>query len=211
MNTPVHPWLADATRTLEANPQKISLLFASAGRGVGRTPVDPEGDPLGILGGTVDDHARAALIKTLAAPPVDASIGETVTELYRRGDDAERRGVLYGLNALARDGLPDDSPLVAAGREVVADALRTNDPRVVAASMGSFSGTHLDQYSWRHGVLKLIFMDVTLDVVDGLTDRHDEELGRMAEAFATERRAAGRPVSDDVLRLINPPNPHEEV
>ncbi|RIJ76202.1 sugar phosphate isomerase/epimerase [Nakamurella silvestris] len=210
VTTPEHPWLTEARNTLETNPGRISLLFAGAGRGVGRTPIDPDNDPQGIRRGTVDDHARAELVTTLRNHLPAAGFAETVVELYRRGDDAERRGVLYGLNTAAAQGLAEEDPLVPAGREIVADALRTNDPRVVAASMGTFSGRHLDQYSWRHGVLKLIFMDVTLDVVDGLQERTDEELSRMAVAFAAERHAAGRPVPEDVHRLTTPPTEREE-
>ena len=83
----------------------------------------------------------------------------------------------------------------------MSDALRTNDPRLVAAALGPFAAEHLDQHAWRHGVLKALFMGIPLDVVAGLERRADDELARMAVALIDERRAAGRAVSDDMPRL----------
>uniref|UniRef100_UPI00193A4226 EboA domain-containing protein n=1 Tax=Agromyces humi TaxID=1766800 RepID=UPI00193A4226 len=109
----------------------------------------------------------------------------------------ERRGVLRGLNAA-----PNVGPEVAVvGVELVGDALRTNDPRLVAAALGPFAADHLDEHGWRHGVLKALFMQLPLDVVAGLDRRADPELARMAAALIAERRAAGRAVSDDMTRL----------
>jgi hypothetical protein len=50
-------------------------------------------------------------------------------------------------------------------------------------------------------VLKALFMGIPLDVVAGLDRRADDELARMAVGLVEERRAAGRPVSDDMRRL----------
>ena len=47
-------------------------------------------------------------------------------------------------------------------------------------------------------MLKALFLGVPLARIDGLTARVGAELRRMVEAFARERRAAGRPVPDDV-------------
>ena len=56
-----NPWTTDRRRpTSPRNPQRIAVLFPAAGRAVGREPVDPGGDPLGLRHGTVDDLARAA-------------------------------------------------------------------------------------------------------------------------------------------------------
>lgn len=193
-------WTAEAVRTVAAEPDRIAELFPAAGRAVGRDPVAPDGDPLGLVHGTADDVAREQLVAALlaAVPPEPAA--RSLAELYRYGDDAERRGVLRGLNA----SVPGDAALVAAGLDLVADALRTNDPRLVAAAMGRFASTHLDQHGWRHGVLKTLFMGIPLAAVDGLAVRADDELTRMAAALVAERRAASRPISDDLARLAVP-------
>ena len=105
--------------------------------------------------------------------------------------------MLCGLNESSR--VPPE--VAATGIELVADALRTNDPRLVAAALGPFAAQQLDQHGWRHGVLKALFMGIPLEVVAGLEQRADPELARMAAALIAERQAADRVVSDDMTRL----------
>jgi hypothetical protein len=193
-----HPWTAAAVDTVAADPARVRRLFAEAGRAVGREPVDPA-DTQGV-GGTVDDLARAALVAALASS--DSSGADLVAALYREGDDAERRGVLRGLNLLVERDAELDPEWRRLGGELVADALRTNDPRLVAAAMGGFADAHLDDHAWRHGVLKLVFMGVPLSVVSGLERRRDAELSEMAARYADERRAAGRSIPDDISLLV---------
>jgi len=203
--TPPHAWTLTAGESVRSDPARIDALFAAAGREVGRDPLAGDADPLGLVHGTEDDRARAHLIAVLAASAEPATLAETLDRLYRYGDDAERRGVLVGLNGLFAAGLPDDrlsEAATTAGLELVRDALRANDPRLVAAAMGPFGAAHLDAHAWRHGVLKLVFMEVPLAVAARLDERRDAELERMADGFARERRAASRPVSDDVLALL---------
>lgn len=190
-------WITEGVLAVAAEPARIAELFPAAGRAVGRDPVAPDEDPLGLVHGTSDDRAREELLGALLAalPPQDAA--RVVDELYRYGDDAERRGVLRGLSAAD----PDAEPVVAAGLALVADALRTNDPRLVAAAMGPFGALHLDQHAWRHGVLKVLFMGVPLAAVADVDRRADDELARMAAALVAERRAASRPITDDMNRL----------
>lgn len=193
-------WITEGVLAIAAEPTRIAELFPAAGRAVGREPIAPDDDPLGLVHGTVDDRAREELLGALLAalPPQDAA--RALDELYRHGDDAERRGVLRGLSAAA----PDDEAVVTVGLELVADALRTNDPRLVAAALGPFGARHLDQHAWRHGVLKVLFMGIPLVTVADLARRSDDELARMAAALVAERRAASRPITDDMERLASP-------
>jgi hypothetical protein len=46
-------------------------------------------------------------------------------------------------------------------------------------------------------VLKALFVGAPLGKVVGLRERTTDELARMVDAYASERRAAGRPVPDD--------------
>lgn len=194
-----NPWTANAVIEIAAEPQRIAMLFPAAGRAVGREPVDPAADPLGLRHGTADDLAREQLVAALLATSAAESAANALGDLYRYGDDAERRGVLRGLNAAPE--AVRAAPVVDAGLDVVADALRTNDPRLVASALGDFAGTHLDDHAWRHGVLKVLFMGIPVDVVARLDDRGDDELGRMAEGLIAERRAAGREINDDMRRV----------
>ncbi|MEK8227552.1 hypothetical protein NKG05_17755 [Oerskovia sp. M15] len=72
----------------------------------GRAPLVPDLDPAGVLHGTLDDAARARLVVALAGTlPADGeSLATRLTETYQRGDTAERRGVLRGLDALVLAG-----------------------------------------------------------------------------------------------------------
>jgi L-ribulose-5-phosphate 3-epimerase len=190
-----HPWLVDAERKVRAEPSAIRTIFPAVGRKVGRDPLRPESDQRGLVHGTVDDLARTRLLAVLAEVLAADALADEVTQLYRYGDDAERRGVLRGLPAL-----PDE--LAPAGLELVNDALRANDIRLVAAALGPFAARHLDAHGWRHGVLKCLFVGVPLAAVADLERRTDAELLRMVSDYADERRAAGREVPADALRLL---------
>jgi sugar phosphate isomerase/epimerase len=190
-----HPWLVDAEAAVRADPAAIRTLFPAVGRKVGRAPLRPETDPQGLVHGTVDDLARTRLLAVLAEVLDGDALADEVAQLYRYGDDAERRGVLRGLTALPVTAAP-------AGTDIVKDALRANDIRLVAAAMGEFGGLNLDDHAWRHGVLKCLFTGVPLAAVASLERRTDAELLRMVGDYADERRAAGREVPADVRTLL---------
>jgi sugar phosphate isomerase/epimerase len=190
-----HPWLVEAEARVRADPVAIRTLFPAVGRKVGRGALRSESDPQGLVYGTVDDLARTRLLAVLAEMLDGAELAGEVAELYRYGDDAERRGVLRGLAALPAAAVP-------AGIELIKDALRANDIRLVAAAMGEFGARHLDDHGWRHGVLKCLFVGVPLAAVADLNRRTDAELLRMVGDYAAERRAADREVPSDAEKLL---------
>lgn len=197
-------WLQESMAVIVDEPATLPTIFAMAGRRMGREPLDPLTDPSGVLFGTGSDHARGELIGRVGEALPASDLADVLLTLYNRGDSAERRGVLRGLGALTnRSTLPDD--VVAAGLRLTAEALRTNESGVVAAAVGPFAATYLDQHAWRHAVLKLVFMGVSLRAVADLQVRADDELARMASDFAAERTAAGRPVPADVQLLLRSP------
>ncbi|WP_017627414.1 EboA domain-containing protein [Nocardiopsis chromatogenes] len=192
--------LAALVERVRREPGAIGALFPAVGREVGRGP-GPSGDPDGILGPTVQDEARTALVSALAAALGDTApdrLAEEVEALYRFGDAEEKRAVLRSLPALPGGGAASRA---AAG--VLADALRGNDPRLIAAALGTPAAAALDDHAWRHGVLKCLFSGVPLGAVHRLAERADAELGRMAAGYAAEREAAGRDVPDDARRLLS--------
>ncbi|MEV5608628.1 EboA domain-containing protein [Streptomyces sp. NPDC052225] len=166
----------------EKNPPVWESRFAEAGRRTGQ------------------DHADATRVLLLHAARADTA---TLTRLYAQGTAAERRAVLHALPHLVPG--PDALPLVD-------DALRTNDTRLVAAALGPYAASHLPDHSWRHAVLKCLFTGVPVDTVAGLRQRShgDSELARMLGDFAEERTAAGRPVPEDLHRVLalTAPAPH---
>ncbi|WP_030664165.1 EboA domain-containing protein [Streptomyces rimosus] len=138
-----------------------------------------------------EDDARVLLLHAVRPGAT------TLAQLYAHGTAAERRAVLRVLPHLPYLNPTDVLPLVE-------DALRTNDTRLVAAAVGP-AAEHLEDHAWRHAVLKCLFTGVPLDAVAGLERRAkgDRELARMLTDYAAERGAAGRPVPEDLHRVLN--------
>ncbi|MFD7628173.1 EboA domain-containing protein [Streptomyces sp. NPDC059851] len=177
--------LADGLAVVAADgPRALDRRFPAAGRDHGRGPLP------GWAGWTVEDAVRTLLLRALTRyGTTGAALAAEAAERYAHGDAAERRGVLRALPFL---------PVGDHAVHLVDDAVRTNDNRLIAAALGPYARAHLDQYRWRQAVLKCLFTGIPLARVSGLNERRDAELARMARAFATERRAAGRPVPADL-------------
>lgn len=137
-------------------------------------------------------HADAARVLVLHAARADP---DALTRVYRQGTADERRAVLHALPHLVPG--PEAVPLVE-------DALRTNDTRLLAAAAGPYAARHLAPHAWRHAVLKCLFTGVPVDSVADLARRArgDAELARMLGDYAAERTAAGRPVPEDLHRVL---------
>ena len=179
-------WSDDARRVVATEPDSVFGLFPAAARHARAEGRDGE----------------AVRVELLEAVPGDVEVVVRVaTTLYRRGDSAEKRAVLSALAVLDRE-TPRRPAVGDALLPVVRDALRTNDTRLVAAALGPYAATHLDEAAWRQGVVKAIFMSIPLDGVADLGRRTDDELRRMVGDFVAERRAAGRDVPADALRIL---------
>lgn len=186
-------WCAE----IEAAPTRIRTRFPAAAREIGRTPgtsPDPGAE-------RVEDDVRVSLLVALGrglAGDAD-TLSTEVHDLYRFGDADERRAVLLGLGPL-EDAIGDRAV------DLLHDALRTNDPRLVAAALGTYAA-RLDPAAWRQAVLKCLFVGVPLRLVAGLdrSDGSDDELRRMVADYAAERRAAGREVPADALSFLPAP------
>jgi hypothetical protein len=183
-------WFQDALARVRETPATIATVFPAVGRGVGRGLLDPdaEGDP--GTAWSVDDAARTLLLVALG----EHAEGE-LELLYRHGDARERRGVLRSLAFIEAD--------PALGLRLVDDGLRTNDVGLIAAAMGPYSAERLDDDAYRQGVLKCVFVGVSLDVVAGTQERATPELSAMLGRYVHERVAAGRTVPAGVWPLID--------
>jgi hypothetical protein len=186
-------WCAE----IETDPTRIRTRFPAAAREIGRSPgtaTEPGEE-------RVEDDVRLRLLSALG----DGLAGDTdrlsteVHDLYRFGDADERRAVLLGLGHL-------DAAIGDRAVDLLHDALRTNDPRLVAAAVGTYA-VRLDDAAWRQAVLKCLFVGVPLRLVAGLEARADDELRRMVADYAAERRAAGREVPADALPFLPAPTP----
>ena len=188
-------------------PSRVAVLFPAVGRRVARGP-GPSGDPTGTLGPTLEDLARIELLRTVVGSLSPTDAATEITDLYGYGDADEKRAVLHGLHLL--DGtVPEVSGAV---RDLLADALRTNDTRLIAAAAASPTQSLSDDHAWRQTVLKCLFVGVPLRLMAGLDTRGDLELARMCADFAHERTAAGRAVPTDVRSVLDrfPEHPFHE-
>jgi hypothetical protein len=180
---------------VRADPAVLRTLFPEVGRRVGRAALRPDRDPGGLVHGTVDDLARGRLLVALGATLPPDLLQAELLDLYDHGDSAERRAILRALHLLP-------GAVVQVGIRLVGDALRTNDSRLVAAALGPFAVRHLDAHSWRHGVLKCLFLGIPAEAIAGLAERTDAELIRMVTDYAAEREAAGREVPADARSIL---------
>lgn len=181
------PALDEMLVGLAAEPSTLGRLFPAAARRTARGPV----------AGTehrVEDAVRVELVAAAASRLSPSDLLAELHAIYRYGDADEKRAVLLALGAVDDAGVD--------GSEVLLDALRTNDVRLVAAAMGPHAD-RLGAHDWRHGVLKCLFVGVPLADVAGLATRADEELAAMVRRYVEERRAAGRPVPPDALMLLD--------
>jgi hypothetical protein len=189
-------WLDEALAAVESEARAVRTWFPAAARKVGGASLDVRDHDAGAPW-SANEAARALLLDALGD-----RVNEEIDDLYRYGDAAERRAILRSLHLLR---------VGDAGTALVIDALRTNDERLVAASLGPYAMENLDDNSLRHGVLKCVFMGLPLAGIPELDSRADAELARMLASYAHERVAAGRDVPADVWPLIDRFPPEAEL
>ena len=85
------------------------------------------------------------------------------------------------------------------------EAVRNHATPVVEAIAceNTFPARHFSEEAFNQLVLKCLFSDLSLRRVHGLARRVTPELRRMVEAYANERRAAGRPVPEDAALILS--------
>jgi hypothetical protein len=187
-------WIAEQ-RAAAADPTSVRIAFARAARRLGDRPIEPDGGlPAHMRGGhwRVVDLGRAVLVVAVVGADDGAAL---VERLYRTGELGEQESLLRMLALL---------PAPARFTAIAAEACRTNARSVFAAiaTHNPFPAAHFPEPAFNQMVLKAIFVGVPVAEVVGLTERANAELRRMALGYASERRAAGRGVPDDVARVV---------
>ncbi|WP_394825240.1 EboA domain-containing protein [Pendulispora albinea] len=122
---------------------------------------------------------------------------DLVRECYARGDNRERSAVLRAL------------PFLPGGAELVplaVESCRSSVDTVFGAICcdNPFPADHFPEGSFCQMVIKALFTGTPVARIVGLRGRTTPELVRMAGDFASERRAAGRAIPDDLQLLLGP-------
>jgi hypothetical protein len=197
-------WERAADRVSPDDDTGFAGAFAAAGRRLGAEAVrfaPNEQARLAEVGlrapgsWALDDLGRAALLVRAAERwPFEAHV-RLASDLFLKGDNRERRAVLQTLSVL-----PEPARFVP----LAVEACRTNVVPVFEAvacdnplPAACFPDLHFHQM-----VLKAIFVGVAVGRIEGLERRAGAELARMANDYASERRAAGRVVPPDVATVV---------
>jgi hypothetical protein len=183
--------------------------FAAAGRRLGRATIAVderaagglevrlarEGLPLPAGAWAADELGRAALLGAAleaGAPPTadDAGVVTRVEALYRGGELREQEAVARCLAHLPGPGrfVPLAVEMVRSNATALLEAIACRNP---------FPAAHVPDAAFNQMVVKCLFCGLPLAQIRGLDGRRSSELDRMIAAFASERRAAGRPVPAD--------------
>lgn len=189
-------WLREAIAGL-GDPARarvrLAAAFAGAARRLGTRPLPAQTAP-GTLA-TADELGRAVLLLAALERRPEAEHGALVAELFLKGEERERRAILRALPLL-----PEPGRFLTLARE----ASRTNSLHEfeAIACENPYPAQHFPETAFNQLVLKAIFLGVSVRRIQGLAERTNPELRRMARDTASERRAAGRPVPEDLDRIL---------
>jgi hypothetical protein len=143
---------------------------------------------------TLTDYARLWLLASALQQRADDAGPGFLSQLFEAGEMGEQVSILRVLPAL-----PEPGRFV----EIGVQACRTNAKDVFEAVVceNAFLATYFEPLSFNQAVMKAIFMEVPVSRIEQLERRITPELSRMAAAYASERRAAGRSVPSDAVYL----------
>ncbi len=142
------------------------------------------------------DVARLWLLREGLVTVPRQQWASSVETLFEGGELGEQVSLLRTLRGLPEAGLFSELGVAACRTNAVAvfEAISCENP---------YPMVHFDQLSFNQMAMKAVFLEVSLSRVRGLEKRNNDELRRMANDYAAERRAAGRVVPSD-LSLIDP-------
>ncbi|WP_437318374.1 EboA domain-containing protein [Sorangium sp. So ce385] len=185
--------------------------FTAAARALGKAPLALQADERDALeaalgsraveGWRLDELGRVTLLALVSRRLPEMEVESLLWTCYQQGDSRERQALLRAL------------PLVTGAERLLSlavDACRTNELPVfeAIACENRYPAAYFPDLNFNQMVLKAMFMGVALARIVGLERRRTSELARMAEDFASERRAAGRSVPADI-GLLTPEHEHE--
>ena len=169
-------------------------LFASVPRRLGQAATLTLDVPPDIVAArphlTFTDYVRLWLINQ-ALPQLAADAQpDWLLQLFEAGELGEQVSILRVLPLLS-----DPARFLETGVQ----ACRTNARDVFESIVceNPFLAEQFPPLNFNQAIMKAIFMEVPISRVTQLARRITPELSRMAAGYASERRAAGRPVPND--------------
>jgi len=198
---PAGPFIERALEAASA-PSSVAFraLFASVPRRLGASsrecpPAPPELVAAARPHLTWTDWVRVVMTcRALSGMPAGER-APVVLRLFEGGEIGEQESLLRTLALLPNPGDFVDTGLLGC---------RTNARRVfeAIACENPFPASHFPDLGFNQMVMKAIFIEVPVARIEGIAERRGAELVRMLEDYASERRAAGRPVPGDVDTLL---------
>jgi hypothetical protein len=188
----LHPgWLDEAMR------RPLGDAFSTAARVLGKATLSltseeersmREAGLVAVERWGLDELGRVALLVQPGVAP------EAIEQCFFRGDNRERQAVLKALPIL-------DEPARFLALGVEACRTSVEDVFRAIACDNPFPARHFAPASFNQMVLKAIFNGIPISGIVGLEAHVTPELLRMADDYASERRAAGRAVPTDIALL----------
>ena len=169
-------------------------LFASVPRRLGKAATLTLDRPPELVAArphcTLTDYLRLWLLTQALPQLAPTAQPDWLVQLFEAGELGEQVSILRVLPLL-----PDPARFLETGVQ----ACRTNARDVFEAIVceNPFLVEHFPPLNFNQAIMKAIFMDVPISRVTDLARRITPELSRMAKGYASERRAAGRPVPND--------------
>lgn len=200
-------WFDRTLATLTDSPfdrPSFLIAYTAAGRRLTGAPRLAIGDEASFRRLGVDrpdvwslaDLGRTALLLGALSRLAPEGHVALATEIFRKGDSGERQALLRALVLL-----PEPSRFTA----LAIEACRTSVQSVfeAIACENGYPASYFHELGFNQMVLKALFTGVALARIVGLDRRRNPELARMARDYASERRAAGRSVPQDITLVFD--------
>jgi hypothetical protein len=202
-----YEWLLARHEQLDSD--NFAAVYAGVGRRLGPAPVLPSADELARLalasvpapvGWPLSAVARAALLSELCRQLAPDAQLQLLAAQFKTGDNAERAALLKSLPLL-----PGPERFV----EIAIEACRSSVQSIfeAIACENPYPARYFPEPNFNQLVLKAFFSEIAVQRILGLHERRSAELVRMAHAYASERRAAGRSVPPDLKVVTGSPTP----
>lgn len=199
-------WFESQSAALKASTSEsdLHLFLGFVPRKLGKADIDPTAQEVAAVTGAYDGWSVADWSIDVAARIYGMLIfkpqrpfAEMFKDLRRTADAAEMIALYRGLALY---------PAPESLAFEVGEGLRSNLRPVfeAIAHNNPYPRDHFDVHRWNHMILKALFVGSELSPIIGLRDRANAELARILVDYAAERRAAGRPIVDQLWIPVAP-------